>query len=106
MNISYFRFLLRPDLSANVRSNTFDSTNSSLLQIAKSSYAENKQREDLIRLNKLRTITSESVQRAFGNNDDDDDDDETPTSSSRKRSSSSSSSSSSTSDNDSNNRLK
>jgi hypothetical protein len=95
-------------LSSNVRSNTFDSTNSSLLQIAKSSYAENKQREDLIRLNKLRTITSESVQRAFGNNDDDDDNDETTTtSSSRKRSSSSSSSSSSsTSDNDSNNRLK
>jgi hypothetical protein len=101
INNSLFRFLLRPESSPNVRSNTFDSTNSSLLQIAKSSYAENKQREDLSRLNKLRQITSESVQRAFGNNDNDGDDDDE-----RKRSSSSSSSSSSSTDNDSNNRQK
>jgi hypothetical protein len=70
-----------------------------LLQIAKSSYAENKQREDLSRLNKLRQTPSESFQRAFGNNDDEDDDAD-ETTSSHKRSSSSSSSSS---DNDSKN---
>ncbi|CAF2123946.1 unnamed protein product [Rotaria magnacalcarata] len=94
---------LRSDSSSNVRSNVFDSSSTSLLQIAKSSYAENKQREDLSRLNKLRQIASESAQRAFADDDDDDNNNNNENSSSRKRSSSSSSSSSSSNDNDNNN---
>lgn len=79
------RFVLR-FLSRSETTKNFDATTSSLLELAKSSYAENKNREEQTRFNKVRQVPSESVQRAFADDEDNE----------RNRSRSASSSSSST----------